>query len=382
MNITPRGDHTWLLRWQAGRDPQTGKYRRVNETFHGNKKQAETRWVKRQEELERGVGVEDSWTFAQLWARWLEHKQTRCRASTMNNYQYLGRVHILPYWGTRRVDKLRPPDVHALIQHWQSADARKNQGTGLLSARTIRYLRQTVVNVLDLAVKWQMIPTNVAALVTAPPATRPHHQWWTLAEGQRFLDATRTDQYYVAFALALGTGLRKGEILALRWQDIDWTAQTLTIAQTVMRTDSGYIMGPPKTPESRRTIALDAPLLRTLERHRTIQRRDQLHLGPDYTDHGLVIQTRVGTPLGPRNLHRAFAQALTRVEVPPIRFHDMRHTHASWLLAAGVDMRTIADRLGHSQVSFTMQIYAHSDITAQRDPIHALGTALFSTRNL
>ena len=387
MNIRPRGDRTWQLTWQAGRDPVSGKWKRVTETFHGTEKQAQQRWLQRQPEIERGTGVElHGITFGALWQRWLAMKAKTVRPRTLDSYRQLGDQHILPLLRDHRVEKLRPLDIQSIVLAWQEPSARldhkkKDETLLSLSPRTVRYLRQLVVSVLDQAVKWQVIPTNPARAVDPPKTEKPVRVWWTLEQGQQFLASATGHRYAVALGLALGVGLRMGEILGLRWRDIDWEGGTLTVAQTqtLVREGDHQVMhfGPPKTAESRRTVPLDQGLLRALKWHRTNQQRERDLVKGAYEDHGLVLQTALGRPVHPRNLSRTFDLLQEKAAVPRIRFHDLRHTHASWLLERGVNMRTIADRLGHSQVSFTMQVYAHSRVEHQREAAEALGAALW-----
>lgn len=377
MNIHQRGPRTFLLQWQAGLDAASGKYRRISETFHGTRAQAEKRWAARQAELDRGVGLHQGVTMADLWAKWLAVKSGQCRASTIASYTTLGETHILPQLGAKRLDKLTALDVQEAVTRWQAPGARRDTRGDTLSPRTVRYLRSLVVSLLDQAVRWQLVATNVARLVEAPKSVPVKFTWWTPDEGRRFLSGAESDPLYIAFALALGTGLRRGEILGLRWTDIDETAGTLTVRQTLSMVRGQLVYGPPKTPESRRTIPLDRELLRRLRAHRQRQREQRILCGPDYRDHGLVVQTEIGTPVGPRKLGRAFDRLQCAAGVPRIRLHDLRHTHASWLLALGVDVRTIADRMGHTQVSFTLQIYTHSTADAQRDAVTKLGANLF-----
>lgn len=377
MNIQQRGPRTFLLQWQAGLDTATGKYRRISETFHGTRAQAEKRWGTRQAELDRGIGLGQGVTFADVWSKWMTVKSHQCRASTMASYTMLGNTHILPQLGAKRLDKLTALDIQEAVTRWQAPGARRDTRGDTLSPRTVRYLRSLVVGVLDQAVRWQLVGTNVARLVETPKSVPIKFVWWTPEEGRRFLATAESHPLYIAFALALGTGLRRGEILGLRWTDIDETADTLTVGQTLSTVRGQLVFGPPKTPESRRTIPLDRALLKRLREHRQRQREHRILLGPDYQDHGLVVQSARGTPVGPRIFGRVFDRLQSAAGVPRIRLHDLRHTHASWLLSMGVDARTIADRLGHTQVSFTLQTYAHSTVRAQRDAVTKLGADLF-----
>lgn len=375
--VIARGPNRWLLRWELGRDPQTGKRHRKNETFHGTKKEADRRWRDIQSEIEKGTGLRaEGLTFAALWEQWLAVKAQDRRPSTISNYRIYGSTYILPQLGRHEVAKLTVLDVQDALNAWRKTPLKRDPSR-VLSPRSVAYCRALVVSCLDQAAKWQLVRTNVAAAVRPPKQVRTPRKWWTPTEAQRFLEIAAGDPLELVFRLALSVGLRRGEILGLRWEDIDMDNRALTVAQTMTLVDGKIGFGPPKTPESHRTLALDADILRALRQHRTVQKRQRLLAGTDYEDHGLVVQTALGKPLSPRNLGRTFTRLQTRAGLTPIRFHDLRHTHASWLLQQGVDPRTIADRMGHSEVSFTMQIYTHSTLEAQREASEKIAALLW-----
>lgn len=383
MNIQPRGEKRWLLRWQAGIDPTTGQYRRISEMFHGTRREAESRWQRRHEELARGIGVEGAETFQGLWDQWLAAKALSCRPSTLASYRLLGTRHLLPVLATKAVSKITPMDCQRLVASWHQPSARQDGKPGPLSPRTIRLLYQCLSATLDQAVRWQLIATNPARAVDPPKIGKVQHRWWTPEQGKRFLAHAASHPYGIVFALALATGLRKGEILGLRWQDVDLDRGLLTVAQILLvqrpqgALPGQLVFGAPKTPESQRTIPIDAGMVRHLRAHFASQQRERRLVGSDYHDHGLVVQTGTGTPLSPRNCSRLFERLQAECpDLPRIRFHDLRHSHASWLQEMGLDIRALADRLGHTQISFTLQVYTHAEVERQRTMADQLGTLL------
>lgn len=384
MNIQPRGDRTWRLRWQDGRDPQTGKWRRVNETFHGTRKQAENRWVERQRQIdEQGNRTRElaGITVSELWALWIDTKND-LEASTRVSYDGLWRTHIGPQLGRFRVDRLTALDIQRAIVRWQTGP-RADGKPGTLSARTVGYCRTLVVAMLDKALEWQLVPANVAKVVKGPRQRRKRRreeEWWTLEQAQAFIATAGHDRLAIAFLLALGTGLREGEILGLRWSDVDLERGTLRVEQTQKRAEKGYTMGRPKTDASERSIPLDTTVLNALRQHRTAQKRNRVLLGPDYRHHDLVVCTGIGTPILPSNLRRTFDRLQAKAGVPRITFHALRHTHASWLVEQGVDIRLVSDRLGHTEVSFTYQTYVHGRLDRQREAADQLGAKLWGEK--
>jgi len=189
------------------------------------------------------------------------------------------------------------------------------------------------------------------------------------------LSEARSSRWGLAILLAAHTGMRAGEILALKWEDIDWESGTLEVKRTVIyKTGSGVsIQDHPKTPSSRRTVVLDDYLLRLLRQHRRQQAEERLRLGPRWEDHGLVFPREDGRPANPSRLQEAIWRIRRRVDIPWLRLHDLRHAHASHLLAAGWSPADVAERLGHSTPAITMSIYAHALPGRQRELVRKLG---------
>ena len=180
---------------------------------------------------------------------------------------------------------------------------------------------------------------------------------WTEEETRRFLDeAERTSVHHVLYLTAVAAGMRQGELLGLRWQDLDLDAGVAAVRQICYR----GVFKEPKTPKARRTVALSPLLIEALRRHKARQNENRLRWGSEYHDHGLVFAQDSGKPLDGRDLvQRDFEPCQRRAGVPRIRFHDLRHTHASHLLRAGIHPKVVSERLGHSRVGITMDVYSH-----------------------
>jgi len=238
-----------------------------------------------------------------------------------------------------------------------------------LSPRTVKHLLVTLRGALAVAVKDGQIPRNVAALVDPPRVMRPDIQVFDPEQARAFLDAAKGLRLEAAFTAAVALGLRQGEILGLLWSEVDLESGTLTVRGALQRVDKKLVRVEPKSERSRRTVRLPAVCVATLARHRAIQEQERQWAGSRWQDTGYVFTTRIGSPIDPRDLLRDY-YAITRPKAkeggkppepkfPAIRFHDLRHSAATLLLAQGVSPRYITQLLGHSQVSFTMQTYAH-----------------------
>ena len=217
----------------------------------------------------------------------------------------------------------------------------------------------------------------MAAIVRGPLVEQEERRPWSLDEASTFLTAAAEHRLSALFAVGVAVGMRKGELLALSWRDVDLGVGTVRVRQTVQRLrGEGLVFRPPKSSRSRRTIPLPASPLKALLVHRDEQRAEQLAAGDSWRESGLVFTTTVGTVIESRNLSRTFDQPVTAAGVRRIRFHDLRHTCPSLLLAQGVSPRVVMDVLGHSQLSITMDLYSHVMPSALRDAAAAVDRAL------
>ncbi len=291
-------------------------------------------------------------TVAQYLTRWLEDKIVpNRRPNTVADYTNHVRKHIIPQIGHIQLAKLTPQDVEGLIQ----AVARKG-----LSVEMQRGTRKVLRSALTQAMKWGFVVRNVASLTDVPAAERFQAQPLTPEQALTLLDAAHGDRLLALYAAALLLGLRRGELLGLRWQDIDLDAGRLRVEVAQQISAGGKLeLAAPKTERSRRKLHLPAILVPILRAHRTRQLEERLQAGARWQDHGLVFCTRHGTPIIPRNLVRSFKALLKRAELPDIRFHDLRHSCASMLAAAGLSAREAMDLLGHTNVATTQNIYMH-----------------------
>ena len=195
---------------------------------------------------------------------------------------------------------------------------------------------------------------NVATLVEPPRAPRAEVAHMTPTQARTFLDAVHGDRLEALYTVAVALGLRQGEILGLRWTDVDLDASTITVSQALQRVSGQLAFVEPKSRRSRRTIPMPPTVARSLRAHRRLQLEERLTGGPEWNEHDLVFMSTSGTPLDGRNLTRRFQAALRRAGLPRMRFHDMRHTCASLLLAQGVQPRVVMETLGHSQIGLTL----------------------------
>jgi len=266
------------------------------------------------------------------------------------------------------------------VQHYYN-----EKGQQGLEAQTLRLHHVTLSDALGRAETHQLVARNVCRLVEPPRLARKEMR--TLAIGQvtmQLLPALKSHRLYAAFLTLFMMGLRRGELLGLRWQDIDWKAGVLHVRQTLARVKNHEIghthlaFQEPKTAYSRRTIPLPAACLTALRHHRAQQAEERLMLGQGYKDHGLVFCQADGGPIDPRTLNRYCSRALEQADLPAIRLHDARHTFATWLLEQGVSPKVVQTMLGHSSIAVTLDIYSHVSLELEKQAAAKLDAALTS----
>jgi integrase len=274
-------------------------------------------------------------------------------------------LHIAPRLGHRRLDRISP----ALLNDFYFAMLRsgRKRGGGL-SPRTVRYSHAILRKALGDAVRLGFLSANPALLADPPSAAAARSlvaKTWTPAELGQFLRATKAHPLHVAFHLAAATGMRRGEVLGVRWDDIDFGGSEVRIVQTVIEVAHRITVGLPKTERSRRVVALDARTVALLLGH-------QRTCGDGGGTGSLVFANAEGSPLHPACFSYAFKRAVEMAGVPSIRFHDLRHTHATMALRAGVHPKVVSERLGHSTVSITLDVYSHAVPSMQREAAEAV----------
>jgi integrase len=229
-----------------------------------------------------------------------------------------------------------------------------------LSARTVLHVHATIRRALADAARWGMVPRNVALLASPPRPGRPELQVWTAAELRAFLAHVEDDRLYALWLLASSTGMRRGELLGIQWPDVDLGRARIAVRRSLVTVGHEVVVSEPKTAKGRRSVALDPATVAGLKAWRKNQAAERLAWGPAWTDSGLVYTREDGRPLHPREVTRAFSRHVLAAGVPIIRLHDLRHTHATLALAAGVHPKVVQERLGHANIAITLDTYSHA----------------------
>lgn len=359
-SIYQRRDGRWTA---AVTVPGTGKRRYV---YGATRREVREQLTKLMADIQRGIPVHaDKQTVQEYLDAWLEHsKRGKVRPTTYTRISGIVRNHINPRIGHTRLQALTPQQVEQLLNDARAAG---------LSSRTVQYLHAVLRNALNQAVRWGLVPRNVASLVRPPQAVHQPIQPWTAEQARQFIATVRDERLEALYVLALTTGLRQGEVLGLRWEDIDLDAGALTVNGQLQKFDRKLHWVPTKTAKSKRTIVIPAVALTSLRAHHDRQR---LKTARGQQPKGYVFTTRDGKPLMARNVYRRFLELSAQAGLPRIRFHDLRHTAATLMLAQGVDPRTIMEILGHSQISLTLNTYSHVLDSMKQSAAHRLNALL------
>jgi integrase len=318
--------------------------------------------------MQDGIFVEnDTITVSQFLNRYLDDYAVHSlRPSTIASYRHNIKNHIIPVIGHIKLSQLRADHLHALYNQ------KLEEG---LSPKTVQNLHSIVHRTLNKAVKWGLVNYNISDKAEAPKYQKKEMKTWTGEQVKRFLSYMENDRWWTLYVLACGTGMREGEILALRWQNVNLDEGHLKVVQALQAVKGyGLIFVEPKSKKSRRMVVLPEFVVEALSIHK--ERQAGLRKSPKWTEHGLVFTTNVGTPINPRNLIRHFKKKIGEADLPEIRFHDLRHTTATLLLESNTHPKIVQELLGHSSIILTLDQYSHVIPTLQQEAAKSLDRLL------
>ncbi|WPS86510.1 tyrosine-type recombinase/integrase [Brevibacillus halotolerans] len=354
----------WSFGVALGTDPNTGKRRQITRSGFKTKKEAEAACAQLISEFENEQYIKESKeTYGEYLLDYMENTARHTiRPSTFDFHLFIAKKHIIPEIGSLKIKDLTPRHLQKLYS--------KKLKAGLASSY-IRNMHAVISKSLKTATEWGLVRENIASLTTPPRIEKRQVQTWSLEQANHFLDTikfrkTGNRKFHIVYVLAIYCGMRKGEILGLRWQDCDLEQGYIRIQQTIVKADGRLTFQAPKTRNSVRTIDVPEFAIQSLKTHQLMQKEKRLSLGSAYNDHDLVVANWNGTPVLPSDLNKDFKVACQFAKVPAIRFHDLRHTHATLLLQLGENPKVVSERLGHADVNITLNTYAHVLPTMQK----------------
>lgn len=354
----------WSFTMDVGKDPITGKRKQITRGGFKTKKATQEAAAKVTNDLANGDFENNDIRFSQLVEIWMQEKETTCRPSTLYQYKRILRSRVMPEFGDKKLSNIKPLTVHNFHQ--------KMIKEGL----TTKYISSVDVmlkQILDKGVELEMISSNPAKKAKRPKVKKKAQASWTIEQAMTFIDCAKLKgSYYIAFVLALHTGMRIGEVLALQWGDIDFEKKTIHVQRTLTLVDGKYVLGETKTEASNRVIPMTEELVDELVEYQKYKKENPLDL---------LICTRNKKIVHPYTIRYQMKALCEAIDVPYIRFHDIRRTFTTILIDSNVNAKVVAKLLGHTNVSTSLNIYTDVYEERQIEAAEKLQNALKSGRS-
>jgi integrase len=359
-HIVKRYKNSYSIVLNLGIDSSTGKRKQQWISVKGTKKEAEKRLAEILHQLDTGTFMKPGkTTLAEYLDRWLkEYVWSNLAPRTAEGYEHIVRRHLIPGLGDIPLTQLKPE--HLQRYYSEKLSGGRCDRKGGLSPKTVRHHHATLHDALENAMKWGLLSRNPVDAVNPPRYQRP--EWHTLSEDDihTLLEAAKATPYYALFYLALFTGMRRSELLALRWCDVDLLLCQVHVTRTLHHLRNGEIVfRAPKTAKGRRMVSLSPSTALVLREHREKQEATRAMLGIPPKDDDLLFSDLNGKPLLPDTITHAWIKLVRRTGLAGIRLHDARHSHASLMLKAGTHPKIVQERLGHASIQITLDTYSH-----------------------
>jgi integrase len=370
-----RKDGAWSYRVDLGPDPSTGRRRQLAKQGFRTRKAAEAALGEVLSAVAAGSVVSRSaTTTGQYLDDWLVSQHHRLRPTTVHSYK-LAIARINTWLGKVPVQTLTPLQIERFYADLLREGGHAGQP---LSAKTVRNSHVVLRKALADAGRLGLVQRNAAAAARPPSSSRREFATWSSEDLREFFTAIRGERIYPALVVVATTGMRRGEVLGLRWRDLDLDAAQLSVVQTLTAVNGEAVIGPTKTSGSRRTVYLDPQTVDVLREHRRRQREERLIAGPVWdSSTDLVFRDEVGGLVHPDWFTREFGRVVTISGLVPIRLHDLRHTYATLALKAGVHPKVVSERLGHATVGITLDLYSHVTPAIARDAANVVAQSIF-----
>jgi integrase len=380
-HVRERGKGNWYAVLED-HDAVTGKRKRKWQRLQAKgKREAETECANLITARSNGTYIAPAkTTVEQFLGRWLDDIKARVSPKTYERYAEIVHKNIVPLLGKLTLTKLGPLDISgayakALASGRRPRSTASIDAVGGLSPRTVHHLHRVFKQALQQAVKWQVLHRNPAAAVDPPKVERKAMQTYSIAEMAELMGGFRQTTMFMPLLLAGLCGMRRGEIAALRWRNVDLGSAQLAVSESAEQTRAGLRYKPPKSGRAR-TVALSATMVEELRAHRLQQAQDLLRVGVRLTDDTFVCTHADGQPLLPMYITQCWARTIAKTRLAHLRFHDLRHTHATHLLKSDVHPKIASERLGHSKVGITLDLYSHVLPGMQEDAAARVDSAL------
>ncbi|MCC6780923.1 MAG: site-specific integrase [Hyphomicrobiales bacterium] len=359
-HIRRRGTNSWEIKFDLGTDPATGRRATRYHSFKGTKREAQAELTRLLSSRDTGAYVDPSkLTVAEFLDRWeRDWAEINVGPKTFERYSELLRKHVRPHIGATALQRLRVVDLNELYAKLLREGRGEKRG---LAPRTVGHVHRVLHRALGHAAGWSLVQQNVASLVSPPAVASTELSILTEQQIPKVIEHVRGLSLCPIVVLALATGMRRGELLALRWRDVDLSAAKVRVERALEQTRKGGLrFKAPKTKHGRRAISIPPSVVAELKTHRAEEQKRRLALGGGKVpEDGLVFPNWDGSTRTPDTATKEFARAMGACGLPDIGLHSLRHTHASQLIASGLDVLTISRRLGHGSPAITLSVYGH-----------------------
>ncbi len=359
-HIRKRGKNSYSIKVSLGKDATTGKYKSQWVSVKGTKKDAEKHLAELLHQLDNGTFMKPGkTTLGEYLEKWLrDYAWPSLAPRTVEGYESIIRCHLIPALGSIPLTQLRPE--HLQRYYSEKLSGGRYDGKGSLGQTSVLHHHTCLHRALKMALRWGLMNRNPADAVTPPHPQRSEMHTMTEDDLTRFLEAAKATPYYVLFYQALFTGMRRSELLALRWCDVDLLLCQVHVTRTIHQLRTGeLVIRAPKSVKGRRLVSLSPSAALLLQEHRDKQAAHRVILGIPLEEDDLIFSTLDGRPLRPNTVTRAWSMLAARCGLKGIRLHDARHTHASLMLKQGVHPKIVQERLGHATIAVTLDTYSH-----------------------
>jgi integrase len=361
------------------RDQDTGKRKRRWHSFKGTKREAQVECSKLIATMSGGTYVDPSrQTVAQFLDRWLNHMAMRLSPRSHERYTEIVHKNLVPALGAAKLTKLR--SVQIAEAYSKALAAGRRDGNGGLSANTVVYMHRVLKQALAHAVAWHELVRNEADAVKPPKVERKHMKVLDTDGIAALLQTAQDTAMFIPILLGVTTGMRRGEVAALRWRHVDLDRAQISVEESAEQTKAGVRYKPPKSGKGR-TVALPSTVVEELRSQRVKQAQGLLKIGVRLSDDTFVVGQADGSPFQPRSLTHAFELFLAKHKLPRVRLHDLRHTHATAMLKSKIHPKIVQERLGHSTIAITLDIYSHVIEGMQEDAAEIVDVSLQAALN-
>lgn len=360
----------FYFRIDVGKDPVTGKRKQASFGPFRTKTEAKKELLKIKNQVDNGSYFKESTEdFSMFMERWFNTSYKRTvEITTAKSREYVIRNHIMKYFQHKKINEITTFDIDSFYVD------KLDSG---YSGAYIRQMHNLLNQAFDQAVKWSLVKVNPVKNAKPPKVKSEEKITWTVDEVNRFLNLIKDSSMEIPYLLAIFTGMRRGEVLGLKWDDVDFENKKIRIKRSLcFVSGKGLIFKEPKTKKSKRQISISQHVVNVLKKHKQKQEFQKEKLGVQYQDNNLIVCTDDGKPLDPRNLLRQFYRLIEEANVPRISFHDLRHTHATILMQQGENPKVVSERLGHSRVGITLDLYSHVSDDLQEQAAEKFENAL------